>query len=43
MNGPMGANFYFSPGDRLPFIVGQVPPEAFLILLVTRSHQPDVR
>ena len=43
MNGPMGANFYFSPGDRLPFVVGQVPPEAFLILQVTRSHQPDVR
>jgi hypothetical protein len=43
MNDTMGADFYFSPGDRLPFVIGEVPPEGFLVLQVTRSPKPDVR
>ena len=26
-----GAGFYFSPGDRLPFVFGPVPPQQYLI------------
>jgi 4-amino-4-deoxy-L-arabinose transferase-like glycosyltransferase len=43
MNGAMGANLYYSPGDRLPFVAGQIPSEAYLILQVTRSPAPNVR
>lgn len=34
VNGSMGANFYFSPGDRLPFVFGPIPPETFVIFRV---------
>ena len=33
----MGAGFYFSPGDRLPFVVGPIPPDAYLIARVAPS------
>jgi 4-amino-4-deoxy-L-arabinose transferase-like glycosyltransferase len=31
MSYTMGAGFYFSSGDRLPFVVGPMPPETFSI------------
>ena len=34
MNWPMAATFYGSAGDDLPFAVGLVPPEPFLVLSV---------
>ncbi len=34
MNAGMGANFYFSRGDRIPFAMGRVPAEGFLVLRV---------
>jgi hypothetical protein len=34
VNGSMGADFYFSPGDRLPFVFGPIPPETFVIFRV---------
>ena len=34
-----GAGFYFSPGDRLPFVFGPVPPEAFRIERVGPADQ----
>ncbi len=36
MNNPMGGGFYASFGDRLPFVVGPIPPEAFLVGRVRR-------
>ncbi len=32
----LGGGFYFSPGTWLPFVVGPVPPQAFLITRVGR-------
>jgi 4-amino-4-deoxy-L-arabinose transferase-like glycosyltransferase len=43
MNAKLGAGFYASYGQALPFIFGPIPPESFLVLRVkpgtTISHQ----
>jgi hypothetical protein len=35
LDGPLGADYYFSPGDRLPMVFGSVPPQGFLVFGVT--------
>jgi 4-amino-4-deoxy-L-arabinose transferase-like glycosyltransferase len=39
VNGSLGGDFYFSPGDRLPFVFGPIPPESFVIFRVMPSRQ----
>ena len=34
LSGAMGADFYFSPGDRLPFVFGSIPSENFVVFRV---------
>ncbi len=41
MSRTMGAGFHFSPGNRLPFVFGPVPPEAFLVARVRAAAPPS--
>jgi hypothetical protein len=34
LNGPMGADYYSSPGDRLPMVFGPIAPDSFVVFQV---------
>jgi hypothetical protein len=39
-NAQLGAGFYFSPGDRLPYRFGDIHPDTFMILQVMEDARP---